>query len=219
MLAQKLQLKPGMRYVVVNGPDGFSRALGKVPAGATPAPALRGELDLVLIFTRDSKQLGLLWPKALKSLKGDGVLWVAYPKKSSGITSDLAGMNTWELTRGSPWQPVSSISIDDTWSAVRFRHAPGLDQRRAERQDEVMRDADGTVCIDRMNRTVTAPRDLMQLFKKAPKANALFETLSFTHRREYVQWILEAKRPETRAQRLSKTVEKLSQGKRNPTES
>ena len=39
-----------------------------------------------------------------------------------------------------------------------------------------MRDADGTVCIDRTNRTVTAPRDLQQLFKKAPKAGQLFET-------------------------------------------
>src|SRR5262252_3245518 len=160
MLSKKLQLKPGMRYVTVNPPDGFSRALGKPPAGATAATALRGALDLVLIFARDSTQLGGVWPKALGSLKEQGVLWVAYPKKRSGIASDLAGMSEWALTKGSPWQPVASISIDDTWSAVRFKHVPGLAQRRTERQEEVICDADGTVCIDRVARTVTPPKDL-----------------------------------------------------------
>jgi Bacteriocin-protection, YdeI or OmpD-Associated len=219
MLTKKLCLKPGARFVAVNAPEGFQRTLGKLPDGAKAETALKGSLDLVLLFVRDRQELKKQWTKSLPTLKQDGLLWVAYPKKSSGIDSDLAGMNNdWEVNAGSPWQPVSSISIDDTWSAVRFKYSPGLDEKRAQRQEELVHDADGTLCIDRNTRLVTAPKDLQSLLKKNAKAQAFFDSLSFTHKREYVEWIIGAKRPETRNDRRSQTIDKLMKGKRNPSE-
>ena len=109
------------------------------------------------------------------------------------------------------------IGIDEAWSSVRFKHAPGLDRVREARQDGIIRDNDGTVCIDRKNRVITPPGDLQQLLGRNARARAQFDTLSFTNQREYVGWIIEAKRPETRAARLSKTVDLLSKGKKNPT--
>ena len=53
---------------------------------------------------------------------------------------------------------------------------------------------------------------------KNARARAAFEPLAFTHKREYVTWIVEAKKPETRAARLAKTVEMLAKGKKNPTD-
>jgi hypothetical protein len=217
MLAKKLYLKPGMRFTVVNAPDGFARTLGKLPAGAKQEPSFRPELDLVMVFASNQKGLSAQWPKAIAALKTDGTLWVSYPKKSSGIQTDL-GMGEWEVTKGSDWNPVAMIGVDDTWSAVRFKYAPGLDQQREARQEESIRDADGTVCIDRKNRVVTPPGDLQELLGRNAKARAQFDTLSFTHRREYVGWIIEAKKPETRTARLAKTVEMLSKGKKNPTD-
>jgi uncharacterized protein YdeI (YjbR/CyaY-like superfamily) len=120
--------------------------------------------------------------------------------------------------KGSDWNPVATIGMDDTWSSVRFNHAPGFEEARHNWQDENIADADGTVCVDRANRVVTPPKDLQRLLAKNAKARAAFAPLAFTHKKEYVTWILDAKKPETRAARLTKTVEMLAKGKKNPTE-
>jgi hypothetical protein len=62
-------------------------------------------------------------------------------------------------------------------------------------------------------RVVEIPADLMKEFKKDKAARALFDKLAYTHRREYVRWIEEAKRKETRADRVVKTIEMLKRGK------
>ena len=89
MLAKKLHLKPGMWVAVVNAPDGFARTLGKLPAGVKQESSLKRDLDLVMLFVSTQKALKAQWPKAIAALKADGALWVSYPKKSSGIESDL----------------------------------------------------------------------------------------------------------------------------------
>ena len=215
MLTKKLHLKPGMRIAIANAPAGFS--LGKLPAGVTQERSLRADLDLVMLFVSSQKELMTHWPKALGSTRQGGAVWVSYPKKSSGVQTDL-GMGEWEATKGSDWNPVAMIGLDDTWSAVRFKHSPGLEEARHKRQGENLTDADGTVCVDRTNRVVTAPKDLQKLLAKNAKARTAFEPLAFTHKREYVTWILEAKKPETRAARLTKTVEMLAKGKKNPSD-
>jgi hypothetical protein len=215
MLARKLHLKPGMRVAVANAPAGFS--LGRLPAGVAAGKSLTRDLDLVLLFALNQKELKSHWPNALAAVKRDGALWVSYPKKSSGVESDLS-MGEWEATKGSDWHPVSMIGIDGAWSATRFKYAPGLEAARHKRQDENIEDADGTVCVDRKNRITTAPKDLQKLFAKNAKARAAFDALSFTNRKEYVVWILDAKKPETRAARLAKSVEMLSKGGKNPSD-
>src|SRR5438552_891848 len=139
MLAKKLHLKPGMRFAVTNAPSGLVRTLGK----PSKAP-----LDLALLFVANRKELTKQWQDALMSVKPDGSLWVAYPKKGSGIDTDLE-MGEWDVTRGSGWNPVASIAVGEQWSAIRFRHTPGLDKAREQRQNENIEDADGTVCVDR----------------------------------------------------------------------
>ncbi len=217
MLSRKLHIKPGMRFAIVDAPDGFARALGKPPAGATQEKALTRELDLVVLFTTTQKHLRGQWRKALAALKPDGALWVSYPKKTSGIETDL-GMGEWEASQGSDWAQVAMIAVDDKWSAVRFRHRPGLEQARHAREEEALRDADGTVCVDRAKRIVTPPGDLQRLFDRNARARAAFEALAFTHKREYVTWILEAKKAETRTARLGKTVDMLARGRKNPSD-
>src|SRR5216110_480550 len=108
MLAKKLHLKTGMRVAVANAPAGFS--LGRLP-GVTVEKSLSRDLDLVMLFATTQKQLKGQWPKALKAVKQDGGVWVAYPKKTSGIPTDL-GMGEWEATEGSDWNPVAMIGVD-----------------------------------------------------------------------------------------------------------
>ncbi len=66
-----------------------------------------------------------------------------------------------------------------------------------------------TVAPDTAPRTVTPPPDLKKALKGSTAAQAVWETLSYTHKREYVEWIEEAKKPETRLRRLEKTIEQL----------
>ena len=110
------------------------------------------------------------------------------------------------------------IGVDDAWSAVRFKYAPGLETQRHQRQEKTINDADGTVCVDRVNRVVTTPKDLQKLLAKNAKARTTFDGLSFTNRKEYVVWIIEAKKPETREARLTKTVEMLAKGNKTPSD-
>ena len=221
-LARKLGLKPGMHFVVIDGPEEARRALDPLPTGASEAPALRGTLDLILLFARDQRSLNRRWPAVIAALKPDSVLWVAHPKKGSGIESDLASMTGWNVLTQSDWQPVSLISINGTWSASRLKHAPGLRERREARQDERVLDVDGTCCIDRASRIVTPPADLQRAWSAragaAARVKTTFVGLSFTNQREYVEWILAAKRAETRARRVAAAVDKLSSGKKNPSE-
>lgn len=67
-----------------------------------------------------------------------------------------------------------------------------------------------TVQRDTEERIVTVPEDLAAALALDPAIRARFDKLSYTHRKEYVQWINEAKKPETRSRRVAQTVEKLS---------
>jgi hypothetical protein len=68
---------------------------------------------------------------------------------------------------------------------------------------------DVAITLDTQPRTIDVPRDLAEALAAAPVAAAAFDRLSLSHRREYVQWITEAKRPETRARRVAGTLDRL----------
>ena len=71
-----------------------------------------------------------------------------------------------------------------------------------------------TVEADTEPRFIEVPKELLKELKKNKDAKIFFDKLAYTHRREYVMWIEEAKRDETRQARIAKTIEMLKQGKR-----
>jgi hypothetical protein len=75
-----------------------------------------------------------------------------------------------------------------------------------------------TVLRDTEDRIVEIPDDLVALFAEHPDAKDLYDRLSFTNRKEYSRWITDAKKPETRASRLQKTIAMLMEGKKNPSD-
>ena len=70
------------------------------------------------------------------------------------------------------------------------------------------------VAEDTTPREVTIPQDLQDVLKRNPEAEKFFNQLSYTHRKEYVRWIEDAKRAQTRQRRLERTVEMLKQKKK-----
>jgi hypothetical protein len=71
---------------------------------------------------------------------------------------------------------------------------------------------------DKEERTIAIPEDLAELLRKNESESDYFHSLAFTHRKEYVNWILSAKREETRFARLEKTIDMLKRKKKNPTD-
>jgi hypothetical protein len=71
---------------------------------------------------------------------------------------------------------------------------------------------------DREERTIAVPEDLAEIFKTNKAESEFFHSLSFTNRKEYINWILAAKRQETRIKRVEKTIEMLNRKKKNPAE-
>jgi len=120
-LIKKLLIKPGMRLAVLNAPAGYLDALGPLPEGAQITHDPDGALDFVQLFIKNRGEYERLGAGALGAVKPDGLLWVCYPKKSSGVESDLDRDVVWKMLVPTGLRPVTQIAIDDVWSALRFR--------------------------------------------------------------------------------------------------
>lgn len=120
-LANKLQLKPGYRALILHAPENFIKSLSPLPDEVALDIEPAGEYEFVLLFVRDQEELNAIGTQALEVLHYDGVFWVAYPKKSSGVQTDISRDEGWDFLAGSGLRPVSAVAIDSTWSALRFR--------------------------------------------------------------------------------------------------
>jgi hypothetical protein len=113
-IAKKHGLKPGQRLVAIELPDGYE---GKLAEGV----ATSGKGDVVVAFARDSKALARVAKRAFAASGAESLLWIAYPKKTSGIATDLSRDRGWDAVTRAGWQGVSLVAIDDAWAAMRFR--------------------------------------------------------------------------------------------------
>ncbi|QDU39393.1 hypothetical protein Mal4_37370 [Maioricimonas rarisocia] len=120
-LVKKLVIRPGNRVLVKNPPVGFVESLTPLPEGAEVAIAARGKFDHAVFFARNSTELRKTSAAAVRSLRPDGVLWICYPKLTSGVESDLSRDRFCDLVAEVGLRGVTQIAIDDVWSAVRLK--------------------------------------------------------------------------------------------------
>ena len=138
-------------------------------------------------------------PFCIKTLKDGGIFWISYPKKSSNIKTDLTRDIGRDILQELNWRPVSQISIDDTWSSLRLKPVEKVKLKKD----------DSNEYIDNEKRIVRLPDDFKKILNQNKKAAETFDSLSFTHKKEYVKWIIESKKKETRIKRIKSAVEKL----------
>jgi hypothetical protein len=123
-LVKKLRMQPGQRVLIINAPEGYIASLGELPEGVAVSEVAEGRYGFVHLFVRDSGQLDELLPAAVESAEYDGLFWISYPKKSSKVETDLSRDLFWDLTAaGTSLRPVTQVSVDEVWSALRFRPA------------------------------------------------------------------------------------------------
>ena len=122
-LIKKLRIQPGQRLLILNAPEGYISELGQLLEGAEVKQAQDGAFDFVQVFVKSIAELEEHAPKAMKSVKYDGLLWICYPKQSSKIKTDINRDSGWDVIQQAGLRPVTQVAIDDTWSALRFRPA------------------------------------------------------------------------------------------------
>ena len=119
-LAKKLRIQPGQRILILNPPPGYLDELD-LPEGVELAQRPEGIFDFVHLFVKNSAELQSLGPTAIEAVKVDGLLWISYPKQSSKVETDLTRDVGWEMMAEAGLRPVTQVSVNDIWSALRFR--------------------------------------------------------------------------------------------------
>ena len=117
-LAQKLGIKPGHALAVVGAPDGF--AIPDLPAGVALRSSLRGRADVIVSFHVERAHLEQRLPALMRALDVDGGLWVCWPKKASGVPTDITEDTVRDVALPTGLVDVKVCAVDDTWSGLRL---------------------------------------------------------------------------------------------------
>ena len=119
-LAKKLGIREGDTVALVGAPDGFETELEGLPDGVELRRRSGGKPAVVLLFTTQAKDLEKRFPALAKSVWPDRSLWIAWPKKSSGVATDLDENRLRDI--GLPHGLVDNkvCAINEVWSGLRF---------------------------------------------------------------------------------------------------
>lgn len=119
-LPKKLGIKPGFRCVFPGAPADFAETLGELPEDVTVLARPGKDLDCVVLFTKKRADLERRFSALAKKLTPAGMLWVAWPKKASGVPTDVSDsvVRGHGLEQGLVDNKV--CAIDNTWSGLRF---------------------------------------------------------------------------------------------------
>ncbi len=122
-LTEKLGLKGQLRALILNAPKGYRTLLGPLPPDITVNTKPSGRYDFVHLFVSDRAQLATLGPAALAAAKPMSILWISYPKQGGSLVSDINRDSGWDVVTDAGFTPVTQVSVNDVWSALRFRPA------------------------------------------------------------------------------------------------
>jgi hypothetical protein len=117
-LPRKLGIVPGTRVAAIGAPPGFAERLD----GARPHTRLRGAFGVVVLFADSAAGLTRRLDAAVAALEPRGGLWIAWPKRSSGVGTDVDERLVRELGLATGLVDNKVCAIDATWSALRFVH-------------------------------------------------------------------------------------------------
>lgn len=214
-ILKKLLIKSGYTVLLQHAPDDFLATIGDLPADIQFIKNNGPDFEAVITFVATEEALlhniHLLSP----ILKPTSLIWVAYPKKSSGIKTELGMMGPWEALKELGFSPCASAAVNETWTAIRLKPSDQI-KRSGVGNDSIKNNEYGEF-IDVEHKQVTLPSYLKQELQKYPEADQFLDELSWSNRKEYVLWILTAKQESTRSSRIEKMIEMLLQKKKNPT--
>ena len=119
-LTQKLGIKPGFCIFVSGAPASYREIVGELPEGATLAARLKAPLDMVHLFATKSDGLAAALKRHRAAIAPDGMVWVSWPKKASGIATDLSDVVVRNIALPLGLVDIKVCAIDATWSGLKF---------------------------------------------------------------------------------------------------
>ena len=213
-ISDKLKIRENNVLLTVNAPPEFKKGLRGIPTGVKITDHGK-TYDQVHWFLYNRAQLEKGMSKVMKLLKPGIIVWAYYPKGTSKLKSDLTRDKGWDclLAEGDKLAWISLISFDETWSVFGFR--PKTDEdRKKEARPAAPREVYNWA--NPKTKEVTLPPDLASAFVKNKRESLFFDSLSFTNKKEYLEWIVTAKREETRVSRIKGSIERLKKKWKNP---
>ncbi len=212
-ISDKLKIKAGYTLLTINATQKFKKGLQALPAGVKITDSGK-DYNQVHWFVYNKAQMEKEMSKVMKLVKPEVIVWVYYPKGTSGIQTDLTRDKGWDclLAEGDKLTWISLISFNETWSVFGFRPKTEADKKK-EAKPKVREIFNW---VNPQTKEVKLPDDLAAILNKNKKQFEFFNTLAFTNKKEYIKWIVTAKREETRNERIKGTIERLGKQWKNP---
>ena len=215
-ILEKLQLKEEKNLLIQGLPSSVEKQFAKLSYNKNLTPLLKTrKIDFALIFAINQLQLNNILKEVFSALHSESKLWIAYPKTTSKIVSDLNRDASWEILSKNDYEAVRQVTLDHVWTAMRFKK---LDQIPNRNRTFVEFKSANIKVDDFEKRLIALPIELDKLFGAHEEAREFFISLSILNQKEYLSWIQGAKKEETKQKRLESTLEKLLAGKNSPSE-
>jgi len=119
-LVEKLGIPPGARIAILNAPRGYRAALGKLPVGVRVTAAARGQIPFIHFFATSRKALEANFGALVRTLTPDGALWISWPKKASGVLTDMTEDVVRAVALPTGLVDVKVAAIDEVWSGLKL---------------------------------------------------------------------------------------------------
>jgi hypothetical protein len=119
-LPKKLGIKPGSRLGLLGAPPGFSSVLGELPPDVTVVERARAPLDVIVAFFTSRASVERRLPLLQRAMSPSAGLWIAWPKRSSGVATDLGEGDVRELGLAAGLVDNKVCAIDAVWSGLRL---------------------------------------------------------------------------------------------------
>ena len=119
-LAKKLGIRDGQRGLTLNEPPDYLRLIGPIPDGVRLSSRFRKDVDLCHYFTRQAADLKGKLPKLKNVIRQNGMIWVSWPKKASGVTTDVTEDIIRDVALPIGLVDVKVCAVDETWSGLKL---------------------------------------------------------------------------------------------------
>ena len=214
-LFEKLELKDERNLLIQGLPSSIEKQFIKLSYSKNVTPLLKlKKIDFALVFAINVNQLNGILREVIPALHQEGKLWVAYPKTTSKISSDLNRDCSWSVLTQNQYETIAQVALDHVWSALQFKKSDLITEAAA-----LADEAPVELVEEEFDKQLSVlPSGLEKIFTRHKKAKDFFQNLSVSNQNEFVSWIEGAKKEDTRKRRLEATVEKLLAGKKSPSE-
>jgi len=119
-LPQKLGIKPGLTVVAINAPANYRRLLGQIPDSVTFSERLKSGSSFVHLFASRRSEMQKKMSILRDKISDNGAIWVSWPKKSSGISTDVTEDVIREIALPLGFVDIKVCAVDDIWSGLKL---------------------------------------------------------------------------------------------------